>query len=71
MAETMYSIVSVNTYVASLRPEFRDQKQSPLAADAVNNGRAARAGRKGRESKKGGAAGWFLLILKVGLSVFL
>jgi len=41
--------------------------QSPMAADAVGDGRAARAGQRAREAKKGGAAGWFLFTLKAGL----
>ncbi|CAD6580491.1 MAG: hypothetical protein TREMPRED_002757 [Tremellales sp. Tagirdzhanova-0007] len=67
-----HDIVSVNTYVASLRPEFRDEKQSPMAVDAVNSGRSTRASRRGKESKNGGAAGWFLLILKgIGVLAFM
>ena len=73
LAEPPSSIISVTTSSVTLRPEFREaESQSPMMASAVSDGRPEIARGKGRsgktadKGKSGGAAGWFLFILKVG-----
>ncbi|GFZ48585.1 hypothetical protein JCM24511_06333 [Saitozyma sp. JCM 24511] len=73
-----HDIVSVNTASLTLRPEFRDDpKQKPMAASGaasgVANPKPIKGKMKGREPKKsGGAAGWFLFILKaIGVMAFI
>ncbi|WWC91551.1 uncharacterized protein L201_006497 [Kwoniella dendrophila CBS 6074] len=68
-----HDIVSVNTFSATLRPQFRSTAQAPLAAaDTVEKAKSG----KGKPSSKssssgGGAAGWFLFILKgIGILAF-
>ncbi|KAK4689344.1 hypothetical protein P7C73_g759, partial [Tremellales sp. Uapishka_1] len=69
-----HDIISVNTFSAVLRPEFRDDAQSPLAEDSTNKGKmGGRKGKAARETKSSaGAAAWFLFVLKIiGLLAFI
>ncbi|ORY26667.1 putative lectin [Naematelia encephala] len=62
-----HDIVSINTFSATLHPEFRNEKQSPMAADSSVAKRSGR-GRATKESKSG-AASWFLFLLKARRSL--
>lgn len=74
-----HSIVSVNTYSLTLKPEYRASKSSSdsksksksdgkqAAMNANTNGMSG----KGRREVKSGGAGWFMFILKVGAFSFL
>lgn len=69
------SIVAVNSYSIILKPEYRDRgrgspaqqkgsvagAQAPFTADKDNQFK-----KRGKSGSSGGAASWFLFILKVG-----
>ncbi|KAK8853092.1 hypothetical protein IAR55_003793 [Kwoniella newhampshirensis] len=59
-----HDIISVNTFSTTLKPEFRDQAQAPLGVDTKLQGKSGK-GRKVAKSSGGGAASWFLFILKI------
>jgi len=63
-----HDIIRVDTHAVTLRREFRNARQSPMAADAVNNAGAGKlSSGKGRpgNARRGGAAGWFLFLMKI------
>ncbi|WWC94695.1 hypothetical protein V866_001543 [Kwoniella sp. B9012] len=66
-----HDIVAINTFSATLRPQYRTD-QVPLAADAKSQGRSGMGRPSPKSSSGGGAAGWFLFILKgIGILAFI
>ncbi|WRT70385.1 uncharacterized protein IL334_007383 [Kwoniella shivajii] len=65
-----HDIISVNTFSATLRAQYRTD-QVPLAAE-TNQGRSGKGRPSTKPSSGGGAAGWFLFILKgIGILAFI
>ncbi|WVR07833.1 hypothetical protein IAU60_004876 [Kwoniella sp. DSM 27419] len=66
-----HDIISVNTYSATLRSEYRADTKADVRANAATSGKA-RSGKGRPAAKSGGGAGWFLFILKgIGLLAFI
>ncbi|WWC71850.1 uncharacterized protein I206_105809 [Kwoniella pini CBS 10737] len=66
-----HDIISVNTFSATLRPQFRPVDQKPFDT-IVNQGTGGKGRPSSKSSSSGGAAGWFLFILKgIGILAFI
>ncbi|WVF73171.1 hypothetical protein IAT40_007990 [Kwoniella sp. CBS 6097] len=67
-----HDIISINTFSATLRPQFRDAAQAPVSAGAAGRGTSGKGRPAGKTSGSGGAAGWFMFILKgIGILAFI
>ncbi|WWD19506.1 hypothetical protein CI109_103967 [Kwoniella shandongensis] len=60
-----HDIISVNTFSVTLKSEYRVADQAAFAADTRSEGRSGKGRKVTKASSSGGAASWFLFILKI------